>query len=92
MLYKKSDSILSINDNNKFGYEYTKYIIINRNTIALEDSKFLESNEYVKDKINANEYYSESIQLISAPKEWLINNNYEEVEDNYGIKKKFIKK
>lgn len=42
--------------------------------------------------MNANGVYSEYIQLVSAPKEWLLDNNFEEIPDNYGIKKKFIKK
>lgn len=92
MLYKKGDSVLSINSNNKFGYEYTKYSFIDKNIITLEDSKNLESDKFVEDRMNANRVYSEYIQLVSAPKEWLLDNNFEEIPDSYGIKKKFIKK
>lgn len=92
MLYKKGDSILSINNNNKFGYEYIKYFFVDKNIITLEDSKNLESDKFVEDRMNANGVYSEYIQLVSAPKEWLLDNSFEEVSDNYGVKKKFIKK
>lgn len=92
MLYKKGDSILSINSNNKFGYEYIKYFFVDKNIITLEDSKNLESDKFVEDRMNANGVYSEYIQLVSAPKEWLLDNSFEEVSDNYGVKKKFIKK
>ncbi len=92
MLYKRGDSVLSVNSNNKFGYEYIKYSFVDKNIIALEDFKNLESDKFVEDKVNANRMYLEYIQLVSAPKEWLLDNNFEEIPDNYGIKKKFIKK
>ena len=92
MLYKRGDSVLSVNSNNKFGYEYIKYSFVDKNIIALEDFKNLESDKFVEDKVNANRMYLEYIQLISAPKEWLLDNSFEEISDNYGVKKKFIKK
>ncbi len=92
MLYKRGNSVLSVNSSNKFGYEYIKYSFVDKNIIALEDFKNLESDKFVEDKVNANRMYLEYIQLVSAPKEWLLDNSFEEVSDNYGVKKKFIKK
>ena len=77
MLYKRGDSVLSVNSNNKFGYEYIKYSFVDKNIIALEDFKNLESDKFVEDKVNANRMYLEYIQLVSAPKEWLLDNSFE---------------
>lgn len=92
MLYKKGNSVLYPNNDNIFEYEFMRYLIIDKTTITLDDSKFLGSEKYIEDKVKSSKTQLEFINLISAPKDWLLSNNFEEVPDDYGMKKKFLKK
>jgi hypothetical protein len=91
MLYKKDRSVIKCNSKDLFIYEATCYRTIDRFTICLEDTIFLQSKEFIKEQNVIQGDLVKSLTLISAPMSWIRGMGYEEVDDNYGIKKKFIK-
>lgn len=94
MLYLKANEVLNGNELNKFIYEVTVYEQVDKFTIQLNNLDRIVSDKFVFNKniVDKKNHVVKSIQLISAPIDWLQREGYEEVGDYYGVKLKYLKK
>lgn len=64
------------------------------NIISIIDTQYIKSDKFVKDRTIAPKKSNifKHLNLIAAPERWLDNNDYEQVEDDIFVLKKWKKK